>query len=401
MPSNPRQIPEDFGGPVIIIGGYGAAMEVAAFVFLLFARKNSGWLAIALLCGVCGLPFVLLAFVGFRRLSKYGISVFESQWLPASRGGVLDGTIRLPKPFFFREPIHIQFSCVRIIHGGRQDYERLIWEDHYTLDRFSHGAAVSEIPVHLSIPGDALPSGSGGIKWTLSAKAKTCGIFYGATFPIPVANDPVPAELRDLPDPTQHLRSPAPVLRQPIDRNIHFIPLSDGGGQFELLPARNRGAALTQIFLGGLAAGMGAFALHASAARNHFAAIHSIAFMFVGCGLIACLFGLRRLFQRTTITVRHRMIMVDRTATLLGYHRVLHTADIAKVAVRLLGGSSTQPLYSVDALRVGGGSLRVCRDFQDKSEAEWMAGEITRELAAGSGAPVLPPGARSGETLPK
>ena len=252
-----------------------------------------------------------------------------------------------------------------------------MWEDRSTLDGFSFGASISEFPVYFKIPGDAMPSRMGGISWRLQAKARTQDVHYSAAFLIPVAGGGA-AEVPEIPDPTIAFRSPEPPRRQPLNQYLHFIPLP-GGGQFELMPARNLGLALQMILYGAIFAGAGAgfiaLTRNSSEARSFFPLI------FLGIGLLMALAGLRLLFLKTTVNVSRGVITIENAVALMRRRKEIRAADISMISAKSQGASGNRPFYSINLTNSNGNNIKICGTIYDKADAEWMASEIERELA--------------------
>jgi len=121
---------------------------------------------------------LVLASYGTMVLAKYGRAVFDPAWIPMPTDGQMLGTIRLPRPITNLKPIQLRLAYAI----GR----RPLWEQRRTLDDYTTGVAVSEIPVHFNFPSDARAR-RGGTKWLLYVKAKTKGVSFRAMFQFPAA----------------------------------------------------------------------------------------------------------------------------------------------------------------------------------------------------------------------
>jgi len=384
--STSRQIRDSsnvFGGIFVWILGIIFLVQP---LFLFLSREQHGskkppplWGALwgAAIFGIGGLLLLWLAIYTSIRLAKYGRSIFESPWLPATCGGILTGTVRIPRPFLYREPIHLRLACVKVFGTRRDSHEDLLWEDFCTLDRFSPGTAVSEIPVYFKIPGDAQPTGTGGIFWRLQAKAKTAGVHYSAMFVVPVTSGEAPAELLAMPDPTLALRSPEPARRQPLDRHLHFNPLPGGGGQFELLPGRNLGMSSSSILFGAVFIGIGTTIMQLAARDVPI----WFPLIFIAAGALMALGGLWLLFLKTTINVRHGVITIENTLASMNRQKEIRAADISDISSKFQGQSMNRPFYSIAATRLNGGNVKICGTIHDKGDADWLTAEMKRELA--------------------
>jgi len=385
MTSTPRQI-RDSGVAGAIFLLIFAIVFLALPLFLFFSGQTHAGhkpppLWFPAIFGVVGLLILWLAIYTSISVARYGGSIFESPWLPAACGGVLTGTVRIPRPFAYREPIHLRLACFHVVHAGKSSHEDLLWEDFCTLDRFSPGAAVAQFPVYFKIPTDARPTGMGGIVWRLQAKAKTAGVHFSATFLVPVTSGEAPAELLALPDPTVPLRSPEPPRRQPLDRHLHFNPLPGGGGQFELLPGRNLGTAISLIVVGAIFIGAEAIIMQKASAGKHTDAPIRLPLIFVAVGAAIALAGLRLLFMKTTINVRHGVITIENTIAFMNRQREIRATDISDISAKIQGQAMNRPYYSIVATRPAGGSVKICGTIRDKRDADWLAAEMKRELA--------------------
>jgi hypothetical protein len=352
---------------------------ISLMFFANLSSKHPGPIFIFIPFGLVGFLFLWLAIYISGTTLKYGRSVFRSANAPAICGGVVSGTVRIPKPFFFDQPIHLRLACTRVIQNGKNSQTITLWEDRITLDRFSRGSQVSEFPVYFEIPSDSTPTGVNRVRWSLEAKAKTQGIHYAANFAVPVqpadgSEQPEPAA-----DPTLAFRTPAAPKRQPSDPHLHFNPLPGGGGQFEMLPGRNFGMALSLIIFGGFFGGMSFLLLKGA---HHSRDLAPILFLipFGGIGVLCILMGVRFLFLKTTITIRRGLLTIDQQAGPFSSHREYRAADIQDITSKLSGQAQSKSYYAIHGARPDGRSVSICGTIYDKSDAEWLADEFKREL---------------------
>ena len=116
------------------------------------SRSNSAPVLFAYLFFGFGLLLLVLAtYVTISRF-RYGWPVLELQTFASVPGGVLTGTIRIPKPLVYREGIQLCLACMRgVVRGGLSndpvEMLTVLWEDRCILDRFSPGDTVGQICV--------------------------------------------------------------------------------------------------------------------------------------------------------------------------------------------------------------------------------------------------------------
>jgi hypothetical protein len=170
----------------VIFGWIFGSIVLSFGAFLIFGVHHSGPDSSPMWLGLVPTAMAILLFVqaswGTLCLLKYGRSVFDPTPIPSTTDGELRGTIRLAKPIKILKPIQLRLACVA---GARV----VMWERRRTLDQYSTGVDVSEIPVHFEMPPDARPT-SARIKWLLYVNAKMKGIGFRAMFYIPVTSSP-------------------------------------------------------------------------------------------------------------------------------------------------------------------------------------------------------------------
>jgi hypothetical protein len=384
MTPTPRQIRDSGFFGAIFLWIFGIIFIAASLLIWGAARhsaKNPPQVWIAALFCLVGLLVLWFAFYISRSITKYGRSIFDSPSLPALCGGVLTGTVRIPRPFIYGEPIHLRLTCTEQIGTGNQSHDIVLWEDQCTLDRFSPGAGISEFPVYFKIPEDAKPSGISRVSWHLQTKAKTAGVHYGAIFVVPIARGDAPAQIDQTPDPTLAFRAPESAQKQPMDRHIHFTPLPGGGGQIDLMPGRNLGMAIV-LFLFGTAFISVALVFSVFSRGSGPGLPSWFSFIFIVVGAIVAFVGLRLLFIRTTVTIRHGVITIGNSTPLTTRTKEIRAAQISDISTAFEGQSGNRPIFSINAAQSDGSKVKICGTIHDKRDADWIVAEIKREIAA-------------------
>src|SRR5580704_2441770 len=84
---------------------------ISLMFFANLSSKHPGPIFIFIPFGLVGFLFLWLAIYISGTTLKYGRSVFRSANAPAICGGVVSGTVCIPKPFIFDQPIHLRLAC--------------------------------------------------------------------------------------------------------------------------------------------------------------------------------------------------------------------------------------------------------------------------------------------------
>ncbi len=371
------------------IWAFTIVMNIAAggFCYLMaLERKPPSLWVFCVFIAMGLLPLALATYVTISRF-RYGWPVLEFQTFASVPGGVLTGTIRIPKPLVYREGIHLSLACMRgvVRRGlGNDPVEMLsvLWEDRCILDRFSPDATVGQIPVFFKIPSRAKPSedvqAGSRILWRLDVKAKTAGVPCFMSFIVPVLAGPLSPEARNLPDVTAALRSPPQPARQaPADRRIQLRVLADGGCQCEFAAGRNVGMAMLWMVIGAGFAGVGTIPFFTSdgAIGLAFGTIAVAVGASIGLGL-----GVYGLLACATITVRPGSLVIERGVAMFMRRRQMSSGDISDITVRIGGQLNDQPYYEVIAARSTGEPLTLTTLMKDKADAELLAAAFKKSL---------------------
>jgi hypothetical protein len=151
----------------------------------------AAWLALIFpLAGIGFLTVVVRKILAHR---YYGDSFFEMAATPGALGGTLAGVIQPGEPLTFEHGLRLKLSCVRRAVSGRNNPEKILWQDEKVFktgaDLPEAGSGPSHIPVCFKLP-DNQPESSArnqeAIVWRLEAKAKMAGPDFRATFDVPV-----------------------------------------------------------------------------------------------------------------------------------------------------------------------------------------------------------------------
>ena len=313
----------------------------------------------------------------------------------AAAGGVLTGTIRIPKPLIYGEGIHVHVACLRGSiqndgDGGKTVVNSPIWEEFYTLDRYPLGAAISEIPVFFRLPADQPASddslAEGRITWQLNARAKTSGVNFAATFSVPVAAGPAIAEIGTIADPTAQFRSPKPARYQLADHRIVISPMSRGGNRYEFLAGRNLKPAMFLLIFAAALVGTSIFFISQTPRGNDaFVFVFSamwVAFSIIagGFGLIFAGLGLYLLFQKTTVTAQRGSLTMEAKVAWIRWRKELRAAEIDQFEIKIDGSINDVPTYAIYADLKEEKPQQICGSIHLKHDAEWLAQEFKKDL---------------------
>jgi hypothetical protein len=323
--------------------------------------------------GIFFLAGAWLLFSSVHRLlnrHRYGPSVLVPSVVPIVPGGVLAGVVQLRRPLRYRKPIHLNLAQYRM--GDKKQIT--IWQEIYSLDRYSENESILEIPVYFKIPADGKFShrDSGGqIVWRLDVSSKGADGHFSCSFQIPVSNAPLDPGTLEIPDPTATYRSEL-LQREPLDPHIERIPMS-GGVQFEFSSKRYFGVFAFLIMMAVFFVFFGLFAYGIDRSVG-------LPSVFVAAGLASGTIGLWFCFLKVTITIRRGSMALERRSLFWSRRTELNGKDIEEIAAKFQGSMNNKPFYAISARDRSGKSVKLCGFIRDKFEADWLAGEFTKDL---------------------
>lgn len=334
-------------------------------------------------------PLVGLFLVGQSLLLRLREAKFRNlrltfSTLPGVVGGHLGG--RMESAFLLPagSPVSLVLSCVRSYVGGgdnRSRWENVLWQAKQTAVPYVGGSG-SYLPVDLAIPYDARATDASNpgdeIFWRLTATAALPGLDFRATFRVPVfktdASDPaITAETLDAAETARLAGS------KPADAKIITAASAEGGVQFHLGPARNKGVAAAMTIFGIVFLGGGLFfGVGIGQSFTWFVGVIPLAISGgVGMGLLA--FAAWLWFGTTTIGVVSRSLRIRSRCLGFSRSRTVNAAEIQKFELYPGMQSGDRVWYDL-RIHLRTGARITAASAMEKSEAEWFADELKKDL---------------------
>jgi len=154
---------------------------------------------------VSGLIPAAIALYMLMKLNKYGVSFFEMSPLPGVLGGLVSGSIRIPKPVDAVGGFELTLQCIHqyTTKSGKNSttHKDVLWDETDHIDSAYNYGAEMVLPVKFGIPFSKHPTtvtgNTNGYYWQLKTGAKTPGIDYSALFYVPVKHTEQSSELFD------------------------------------------------------------------------------------------------------------------------------------------------------------------------------------------------------------
>lgn len=162
------------------------------FIALPDMRGDWGRIAGVAIMPLFGVALCCGALYFFLASRKYGTSVLQLTPTPGVLGGMLGGTVTIPKKLHADDGFMLTLSCIRRTRSGKETSERVLWSEEQlvTHDLAANDPMQTVLPVLFSVPYEqpetTIESGLPSVKWTLCVRAETEGIDYAATFVVPV-----------------------------------------------------------------------------------------------------------------------------------------------------------------------------------------------------------------------
>ncbi len=388
---------ESSGRGWIVVGAWIVALVwiliSSPILYLLRRELERGHRAAAIGLAFPAAGLLLLAAAIRRTLlwRKFGVSTLVLRTTPIVPGGRLLGAIRarfMPRP---AGGYRLRLTCARHTTSGsgknRTTHEAILWREERTMERAlpADDPGRTEIPVSFAIPAEALETTLGDpddrILWVLDADAAIPGLDYRAEFEVPVFGagvTPAPVAASPDDDPMREYEATEEPFRPERDRGIRVGPSSGGGVEFFLRPLRNPSASI----------GLFAFLALWSCAVVFLIRMHApllFPIVFGGFELLLIYFALDVTLGTTRLVIEAGEARLTRGFLGVGPVRVFRCADLKDIRLTIgmqSGDRNGTPYYTLTLLDRFDTSYSAGRYIRDKREAEWLAAEIKRRIAA-------------------
>jgi hypothetical protein len=375
-------------------------MVIIGVAFLLFSmpmlmnvqrtavRRHPFQSSLILLFPGVGLLLVGQSTVTYLRNRKFSDARLRFKGVPCALGGKLEGSVEvdfvLPAGTVVDVKLSSIHSYVSGAGGDRSRWEKVLWQEPRIIAATTDGRT-SFVPIAMTIPYDCKPTDTrdpdDAYFWRLTAKAALPGLDFAATFAVPVfetsASDTTlttaALEARD----ETELRGERPVQSKIVMRTA-----PDGGLVFYFGPARNaRAAALltvfAAIFIGsGLFFGFGIGEVFGWI-------VGAIPLVFSGgIGFLLLLFSLWLWLGVTTVEVSNGALHVKSSCLGLSRSRVIPAASIRDFELASNLQTADHVWYDLK-LKLDDGRSVTAGGGLEKQEAEWLRGELKKDLGMG------------------
>ena len=340
---------------------------------------------VVLLFPLAGLYLLTQSAIATLRDAKFRRMRLKLSTLPGVIGGRVEGNLETAFLFPPGTQVKLTLSCVRSYVSGsgdsRSHWETALWQDTQLATAYVGGPG-SSIPVGFTTPSDARETDarnpSDEIFWKLSATAALAGVDFRATFRIPVFK----TEASDASLTTEKLteRGEAQIVgRQPVNAKITEAPSPDGGVQFHLGPARNKGTAAAITLFGLFFLGGGVF--FAVLLSDTFTWILGVIPLFISglIGLALLAFGVWLWFGQTTVGVSNGSLRIHSSCLGFARSRIVDAATIRRFELYPGMQSSDRIWYDLK-IHLDGGQRVTAGSAMEKAEAEWYLAELKKDL---------------------
>lgn len=305
--------------------------------------------------------------------------------LPGVIGGCLQGRVESAFSFPAGCDIYMTLSCVRSrvnnSGGSHSRWESVVWQAERAVVPYAATPA-SSVPVDFAIPYDT-PETDGSnpdneVFWRLTATAALPGLDFRACFRVPVfkraTSDPsITVETIDVGE-TTHLAG-----TKPNNAKIMIGTSGEGGVQFHLGPARNRGLAAAFTLFAILFLGAGIFwGRLVGDAYTWFVGVVPL-FLCGAVGLGLLLLALSLWFGQTDISVVNRSLRIRSSCLGLSRSRNVNAAEIKKFELYPAMQQGDHAWYDL-RLQLSNGRKVTAGTGLEKSEAEWLQSELKKDL---------------------
>lgn len=366
--------------PRIWIGIVTCLISIPSLFGVLQARgAERYWGFVVALFPLVGATLIIQGIQQRQRANKFRGTRFVMRHVPGVLGGALEGEIESRHVFPSATPVNLTFSCISVTHSDDSRWEKVVWQSKRTVTA-SPGGPGTVIPVAFTIPFDAPASDTANpsrqILWRLTAQADLPGMDFLTPFIAPVFE--TEASEAKLTIASLQTASIGNVNGKPAGAHLEIGPSRDGGVEFHLGAARNKG----------IATAMSLFGLVFMAAGGFFAYVGAQFFWIVGAiplvtagglGFFLFVYSLWLWLGVITMRVRNRELQVNSSWLGISRTRVIPAGEIKGFDLYPAMQQGEQVWYDVK-LRIGSGRSTTVASGMEKPEAEWCVAELKKDL---------------------
>jgi hypothetical protein len=347
---------------------------------ILHARGSDRyWAIVVAIFPLVGAMLVVQGIAQRGRAAKFRGTRFVMRHVPGVLGGALEGEIESPYVFPPATPVNVTLSCISVTHSDDSRWEKVVWQSKQTVTA-SFGGPGTVIPVAFTLPVDAPASDTANasrqILWRLTAQAALAGTDFRAPFLAPVFE--TPASDAHLTIAKLQGADIAGVDGKPAGAHLEIGPSRDGGVEFHLGAARNKGMAAALSLFGIFFMAGGVFFAFVGA---HFHWIIGLIPLFVagGIGFFLFAYSLWLWLGVTTMRVRNRELQVHSSWLGISRTRVIPAGDIEGFNLYPAMQQGENVWYDV-RLQTGDRRSTTIASGMEKPEAEWCVAELKKDL---------------------
>jgi hypothetical protein len=314
---------------------------------------------------------------GFARAEGRSHARFRMTSLPGVLGGKLGGSIDTASPAGSGE-VALALNCVLWLRRYRSSTSEILWQDHATAKSFP-GADGAQVSVEFEIPFDAPPTGKyqnddlREVFWRLSAQSADGGFHASFTVPVFQTRDSDTSRTRERLETVAGARLGG--YAPSVDRIEKVV--TPEGIRYRFPRGRNRSiAAMASVFgliFLGIGIGLGFYVPGWSLGSL-------IAMLFAGViGLLTTLMSAWLWFAETTVTAATGELRIHSSCLGISHNRIVHAEDIRGFEIKPGMQKGADVWYDL-WLQVAGGKNANAGTGMDKTEAEWFAAELRKDL---------------------
>ena len=316
---------------------------------------------------------------GFARAEGRSKARFRMTSMPGVLGGKLRGCVEMGAAAAAGSEMELALNCISWRRGYRGGSSAILWQEQTRAESFpvADGAQVPvefEIPFNARATGDYGPGNLEEVFWRLTAQSADGGFHASFTVPVFPTVDSDPRRTRE------HLEAQAGSRLggySPAPSRIEKVVTAEGV-RYRFPRARNRSMATTASLFGIIFLGI-AFVLWFQV--NGWQALGALigAFLAAAIGIVTVLAAVWLWFAETTVTAGRSGLRIQSSCLGISRTRVVQADEIRGFEIKPGMQRGAEVWYDL-WLQVAAGKEANAGTGMDKTEAEWLVGELRKDL---------------------